>query len=246
MPKILVCQHVPYEPLGLLDPILRDAGFRIRYANFGRHPHLEPSLAGYDGLVVLGGPMNVDETDRFPHLAREMELLREAVRREIPTLGICLGAQLLAKALGGDVGPSPEREIGWYPLRMTQAAHGDALLGHFGAHETVFQWHAYAFTPPPGAVHLAGGGAGCRHQAFRVSERAYGFQFHLEADTALIERWLSVPAHKRELEQYGLPAPTAAQTAQHIDRSIALGGMAFTKFVELFAPRRRLVPLRLR
>ena len=99
--------------------------------------------------------MNVDETDRYPHLDIEVKLLREALRRDFPILGICLGAQLLARALGAQVRPGPEKEIGWYDLQVTQAAKDDPLLGHFGATETVFQWHGDTFDIPEGAQLLA-------------------------------------------------------------------------------------------
>jgi len=116
MRKLLVFQHSAREPLGLLDPLLRRRGFRIRYVNFSRHPGLQPDVSRYNGLIVLGGPMNVDQADRFPHLAAEIAVIQEALKRDIPILGICLGAQLLAAALGANVRPHTVREIGWYRL----------------------------------------------------------------------------------------------------------------------------------
>ena len=102
-PKILVFQHVPYEPLGTLDPLLKAAGFRIRYVNFGRNPEHKPVLERYAALIVLGGPMNADQIDSFPNLLAEVDIIREALDRDMSVLGICLGAQLLAKAVGGKV-----------------------------------------------------------------------------------------------------------------------------------------------
>ena len=109
-PKILVFQHVPYEPLGTLDPLLKEAGFRIRYVNFGRDAGQRPSLERYAALIVLGGPMNSHQIDTYPNLLTEIEVIREAVERDMSVLGICLGAQLLAKALGGTVSRNPVRE----------------------------------------------------------------------------------------------------------------------------------------
>ena len=97
MKKLLVCQHVPFEILGTLNPMLKSAGLRIQYVNFGRHPDARPDLGGYDGLVILGGPMNVGQVEAYPHLATELEMVRQALEMDIPTLGICLGAQLIAK-----------------------------------------------------------------------------------------------------------------------------------------------------
>src|SRR4029453_9742711 len=100
MKKLLVLQHVAHELLGTLNPLLKSAGFRLRYVNFARHLEAQPSLDGYHGLVVLGGPMSGDDTDRLPHLMTEMKLIEAAMRRDLPVLGICLGAQLIAKTLG--------------------------------------------------------------------------------------------------------------------------------------------------
>ena len=124
MKKLLVFQHVPHEILGTLNPLLKSAGFRIRYVNFGRHPDAQPTLDGYHGLVVLGGPMSVNDSDRLPHLTTEMKLIEEAMKRNLPVLGICLGAQLIAKTLGARVYSNKEKEIGWYDVTTTSDASG--------------------------------------------------------------------------------------------------------------------------
>ena len=131
MKKLLVFQHVPHEILGTLNPLLKRAGFRIRYVNFARHPDAEPSLNGYDGLVVLGGPMSVNDTGRLAHLTIEMKLIEEAMKKNLPVLGICLGAQLIAKTLGADVYANKEKEIGWYDVSPTDHAENDPLLMMF-------------------------------------------------------------------------------------------------------------------
>ena len=154
MRKLLVFQHSAREPLGLLDPLLRRHGFRIRYVNFSREPEAKPDVSRYNGLIVLGGPMNVDQADRFPHLTGEIAAIQEALKRDIPILGICLGAQLLAAALGANVRPHTVREIGWYRLHPPPPRNRPAAP-HFDGSQDVFQWHAYTFDLPPGAVHLA-------------------------------------------------------------------------------------------
>jgi GMP synthase (glutamine-hydrolysing) len=241
MRKILVFQHVPYEPLGLLDPALRRAGFRIRYVNFGRTPETEADVARYHGLVVLGGPMNVDETLRHPHLLAEIAAIRNALALERPVLGICLGAQLLAAALGAPVHPSPVREIGWYPLERTHAAAHDPLLGHVADGQSVFQWHAYTFDLPHGAVHLASTES-CRHQAFRYGSRAYGLQFHLEVEERLLRRWLATPGTRRELLASGGDARVReieADTVRHLAAARATAERVFAAFIDLFSWRRQ-------
>lgn len=241
MKKLLVCQHVAYEILGTLDPMLRNAGFRIRYVNFSREPDARPRVDRYHGLVVLGGPMCLDEIGSYPHLETEVALIREAVRAEIPVLGICLGAQLLARALGAGVRRNPEKEIGWYDVSVTDEGRRDPLFERFGESEKIFQWHGDTFEIPDGAVRLAGS-ASCANQAFRYGESAYGFQFHLEVDEPLIERWLNVPIHVAELEALGGkidPEVIRRETPGNIERLFELSRFAFGAFIELLGHRRR-------
>jgi len=240
MRKLLVFQHSAREPLGALDPLLRRAGFRIRYINFSRQPDLKPDVSRYNALVVLGGPMNVDQQQLHPHLSTEIAVIREALARGIPILGICLGAQLLAAALGANVQPNNVREIGWYRLHATGAAGGDPLCRHIADHH-VFQWHAYTFDLPPGAVHLASTPT-CPNQAFRYGDRAYGLQFHLEADLQLIQRWLHVPEYRAEAEAAGPEhhlEHILRDTHQHSPQALTLSERVFGEFIGLTGWRRR-------
>jgi GMP synthase (glutamine-hydrolysing) len=247
-PKILVFQHVPYEPLGTLDPLLKEAGFRIRYVNFGRDPNQRPSLDKYEALIVLGGPMNAHQIDTWPNLLTEVDVIREAVDSGMSVLGICLGAQLLAKALGGRVSRNPRREIGWHDVQLTAAGRADAVISTFAATQRVFQWHEDGISLPDGADHLATSPASTV-QAFRFGEHAYGFQFHLEVDASLVERWLTVADNQPMLaEEAGRVDPEAIrrQTARRIDELQALSRRTFSRWIERFdiAPRRRALPSR--
>ena len=247
-PKILVFQHVPYEPLGTLDPLLKEAGFRIRYVNFGRDPAQRPSLDKYAALIVLGGPMNSHQIDTYPNLITEVDVIREAVAGGMSVLGICLGAQLLAKALGGEVARNPEREIGWYDIELTEFGESDPVLATFAAKQRVFQWHEDGIGLPDGAVHLASSPASAV-QAFRFGEHAYGFQFHLEVDESLIERWLTVPDHQSVLEEEEGkidPRLIREQTAASISSLQELSRQTFSRWIDRFEfrPRRRALPSR--
>jgi len=245
MKRILVFQHVPYEPLGTLNPQLKAAGFRIRYVNFSRQPEARPDMSTYNGLVVLGGPMSVNQTDRYAHLDTEVELIKEALELRIPILGICLGAQLLARALGARVNRSPRPEIGWHDISLDPKAADDPLLGKFGQREKIFQWHSDTFELPREAVHLASSDV-CAHQAFRYGDNAYGLQFHLEVDSDLIGRWLKVPAHQREIEAMGGqvdPEQILSETREQIASNHELAEATFAEFIKLFSHhgRRRLL-----
>ena len=247
-PKVLVFQHVPFEPLGTLDPLLKDAGFRIRYVNFGREPEQRPQLDRYEALIVLGGPMNTDQINTYPNLLTEVEIIREAVEEGMSVLGICLGAQLLAKALGGSVSRNEVREIGWCDVEMTEAGLQDPVLSTFAPTQEVFQWHEDGITLPSGCELLASSPAS-PVQAFRYGEHAYGFQFHLEANRPLIERWLSVSVHAETLqEEVGHIDPDAirAQTDSSIGSLQALSKATFSRWIERFevGPRRHHLPSR--
>ncbi len=248
MKRLLVFQHVPYEVLGNLDPMLRDAGFRIRYVNFGREPDAQPDVSKYDAMVVLGGPMNVGQTEAYPHLKTEIRCIQDAIEQEMPILGICLGAQLIAAALGARVYASRIKEIGWYDVTPTQEGLRDPVLKHLAGHEAIFQWHGDTFDIPRGAVHLASSKQ-CPNQAFRFGERVYGFQFHLEVDRPMIERWFTIPNMLEECsnaEQVDKPDDILKQTRQNIAASEALGEKTFRAFIDLVRtkPKRKALPSR--
>lgn len=247
-PKILVFQHVPYEPLGTLDPLLKEAGFRIRYVNFGRDAAQRPALDRYAALIVLGGPMNADQIDSYPNLINEVDILREAIERDMSVLGICLGAQLLAKALGGQVSRNETREIGWYDVDLTDAGREDPVLAGFADRQRVFQWHEDGIRLPDGTTQLATSPLSAV-QAFRHGEHAYGLQFHLEVNRDLIERWLTVPAHRDVLdEERGRvdPAAIRGETVDRIDAIESLSRETFSRWIDRFeiGPRKRFLPSR--
>ncbi|MFQ6005830.1 MAG: type 1 glutamine amidotransferase [Woeseia sp.] len=247
-PKVLVFQHVPFEPLGTLDPLLKNAGFRIRYVNFARGPQQVPTLDGYSALIVLGGPMNVDQVNEYPNLATEVSLIQDALDRGVSILGICLGAQLLARALGSPVKPDHAREIGWHDVHLTADGQEDPVLAGFGSSQQVFQWHEDAIVLPSGTVQLACSDA-CDVQAFRYAECAYGFQFHLEVDQSLIERWLHRAGYQPMLEELSGtidPDQIMAQTEGSIGPLMDLSDRTFSRWIDKFdtGSRRLALPSR--
>ena len=185
--RLLVVQHEPSSPPGLLVDAAAATGVELDVvAAPDRQVPVE--LGDADGLVVLGGEMDADELDAYPHLAPTMALLRAAAARHAPTLGICLGAELAANALGGRVYPGAAgEEVGWTKVELTAAGRADLVLGALVEPAELFEWHHDTLEPPPGAVQLARG-ALYEQQAFRLGS-VVGVQFHPEVDAPLLAGW---------------------------------------------------------
>lgn len=177
-------QHVPFEGLGSIGPWLRERGAQVSATRLYAGEAL-PDMETLDLVVAMGGPMSVNDDARYSWLAAECRFIREAIERGASVLGVCLGAQLIARALGARVYANAEREVGWWPvsgLSVESAAPGWARAG---ATNAVFHWHGETFDLPDGAVPLASS-AGCANQAFQVGRRVIGIQFHLETTPDLV------------------------------------------------------------
>ena len=190
----------------------------------------------------------MDEVDKYPYLDTEVRLIHKALEAGLPMLGICLGSQLIAKALGAKVRKNPEKEIGWYFVSPTGKGRDDPLVSHFSRKEKIFQWHGDTFDLPDGAVLLASSKL-CKNQAFRYGNNVYGFQFHLEVDEPMIERWLRIPANKKEIEELGGkidPDQIRKETHGSIKRLTALSDKTFSGFINLFGftKKRKSLPSR--
>lgn len=202
--RVWILQHVSFEGPGAIAPWLEQRGAVIERCELFRGDPL-PQPGSDEALVAMGGPMGVHDRQQHPWLAGELELLQRALQQDLPVLGICLGAQLMAQALGARVEPGPEREIGWWPLQVHPGADLPLADG-----SSVFHWHGDRFSLPPGCRPLASTAA-CPQQAFRRG-RALGLQFHLETTPhgldALIQhgseelaeggRWVQNPSGMRQ------------------------------------------------
>jgi GMP synthase (glutamine-hydrolysing) len=233
MSRLLVFQHVAAEPLGSLDPLIRRRGHRIRFVNFERDPDARPSIDRYRGLVVLGGPMNVDDQARHPHLRTELRVIEDALKQDKPVLGICLGAQLLAHAHGGEVRKLARRHLDWLPLVPLPAAEGDPVLGSLPPGAAGVHWNEDGFALPAEAVELLRSPAGTG-EGFRIGERSWGVQFHPELDGPAIDDWY-VDWHTA-LESAGVAEEDArAADREHLPGQRALSEAIFGGFARVVA-----------
>jgi GMP synthase (glutamine-hydrolysing) len=172
----------------LFGPIAAEAGHRLEEWSFGWPSPPRQPLEAYDAVLVFGGSMHVDQDDEHPWLRVELEWLRELLERPVPTLGICLGSQLLAQAAGAWVGPVATPEIGWHEVELTDAAAEDPVLSVLPSRFDAFQWHHYGHDLPEGGVALAHSPASL--QGFRLGDSCWGVQFHPEVTEPQLERWI--------------------------------------------------------
>ncbi len=211
----LAVRHVAFEDLGILVPLLEERGYEPRYLEAGVDPLDADSLASADLAVILGGPISVYETDHYPFLRAEQRAIAARLAVGGPTLGICLGAQLMARALGAEVAATGSAEIGYAPITLTDQGRASALQG-IGL-VPVLHWHGDQFSIPEGAARLAQT-PGFPNQAFSLGPRILGLQFHLEADHTQIERWLIGHAH--ELSARGVAPQAIRRDAARYGRSL--------------------------
>lgn len=169
-------QHVPFEGLGSIEPWLKNTGYKITSTQFYESKEL-PKPEDIDLLVVMGGPMSVNDEQDYPWLVDEKRFIKSAIEAEKSTLGICLGAQLIADSMGGEVFPNSVKEIGWFPIQSVKSVSNAVF--QFPENIEVFHWHGETFSLPSGAVRLAESRA-CENQAFQLGHRVIGLQFHLE------------------------------------------------------------------
>ncbi len=230
---IFAIRHARHEGLGSLEKIFEEEKIAYRYLDVFDVSNPSVDFSKLSALVVLGGSMGVYEADRYPFLSKEIEILKETVRRKIPTLGICLGSQLLAAAAGAKVYKGPQKEIGWFPVEMRPSAKQDLLLKHLPSSPMTFHWHGDTFELPCGAEYLASSER-YPHQAFRVGEKAWGLQFHLEITEAMIKEWVQLSEEESKNANPDWNAcEILTQTPCFLPEMEVLAGKVFREFVSL-------------
>jgi GMP synthase-like glutamine amidotransferase len=202
MVRVIAFRHVPFEGAGRIETVLAARGIALEYADLYLPGAPVPDLATAAGVVILGGPMSVN--DDLPWLRLEERLIGEALGRRQPVLGVCLGSQLIAKILGAQVYKNHRKEIGWFEIRLSGDGEQDRLFSGLSPVETVFHWHGETYDLPPGAVLLASSEA-CWHQAYRMGDSVYGLQFHLEVTPDMIADWCTHEENCGDVRELSAP-----------------------------------------
>jgi GMP synthase-like glutamine amidotransferase len=234
-PRLLVIQHAGCEPPGVYEHELRERAISFDRVLLDEADPL-PDWRTYSGIVVMGGAMGVYEHEAHPWLTAELRLIEEAVRGGLPYWGVCLGAQLLAAALGAKVAPGPGPELGVLSVQLTEAAARDPVFAAAPAAFAALQWHGDTYELPAGATQLARSPM-YEQQAF-VHGHAYALQFHLEVDLALARRWMEIPDYVAELEQLagaGAAERMLEQVREAETRSAPLARALFSHWLALVA-----------
>lgn len=231
MRQAIAIRHLAFEDLGTLEPLLAARGYMVGYREAGID-----DLAGLDPdlLIVLGGPIGAYEEATYPFLTPELKLIERRLAAGRPTLGICLGAQLMARASGARVYPSPAKEIGWSPLTLTASGRASPLAALASEHTPVLHWHGDTFDLPSGATLLASTDL-TPHQAFSIGANALALQFHAEVDASRIERWLI--GHTVEIGAAKLSVPTLREDSRRFGPALARQGpLVFGAWLDGLAP----------
>jgi len=220
--RLLAIENARGEHLGYFEELAERMGISVSYRRLWKGDSLEGALS-HDFIVILGGPMSVNDTAEYPYLREEVELIRKALSSGKKLLGICLGAQLMAKALNSKVFPGDVKEIGWYPVELTEEAREDEIFSRFPQSFEVFQWHGETFDLPPGTVHIAQSQF-YPNQAFRIG-KSYALQFHFEVTAEMVKDW------SREVPE--LRGEILSNLEEKIERLNKLAELFFEKWIEI-------------
>jgi GMP synthase (glutamine-hydrolysing) len=235
MKTAIAIRHVHFEDLGVLGPVLWRAGYQVAYRDAGIDPLDPHDLAATDLLVVLGGPLGAYDDAAYPFLIEEMAAVYDRLERDRPTLGICLGAQIMARALGKRVYPSAAKEIGWAPVILSEAGRHSVLAPLEDV--PVLHWHGDTFDLPDEVQRLAGTAA-VPNQAFAIEDFGLALQFHLEVDPLQLERWYI--GHAAEIAATAaIDVPTLrSQAAQYATALSRVAEQIFTDWLDGLPPAR--------
>ncbi|RLL50022.1 type 1 glutamine amidotransferase [Mariprofundus sp. EBB-1] len=200
--NFLIIEHLIIEPAAIIADVIRQHGHHCTTIALEQAAPLPSNASDYDGIIVMGGPQSANDHDTL--MQDELSWVKTTLNANIPMLGICLGAQIMAKAVGADITPSPVRELGWFPIYPCQESANDALFNTMTDGFMVFQWHGETFSFTESMTQVA------THpqvpaQAFRLNRAQYGLQFHVEVDESIIEQWIAYgESERRHLGETGI------------------------------------------
>lgn len=238
MKPIIVIRHQPHIAVGIVASFLEEAGAVWEYLDLfqGLPDHFDVTQTA--GLVILGGAMSVNDIDEYPFIRWDLMQIERALKHGVPIFGICLGGQLLARALGAPVTINPVRELGWYEMMLRSEATDDPLFAGCAPRQVVCEFHGDTFALPSGAVHLAETSA-CINQAFRYGDRAWGLQFHIEMSGPMFSDWLARPSNVELIDSlnYVDMATIRAATPDGLQVMHRLGQTVVGRFARLCLER---------
>jgi len=220
MRSAIAIRHVSFEGLGIFEAVLREAGYTVSYCDIGEHELCSLEAVETDLMVLLGAPIGANDDRNYPFLKDELKIVEQRLAKDLPTMGICLGAQLIARAAGARVYPSGNVEIGFEPITLTDAGV-HSPLACFADDPVAFHWHGDTFDLPAQAQRLAYSKL-CENQAFSIGQNIIGFQFHPELDVQTIEKWLV--GHAAELANNTIDIPRLRSRAEDLSESLAIKG----------------------
>lgn len=227
--RIHYLQHVPFEKLGSISTWMTDQNYSVSSTRLYTDDPL-PTVNNFDWLIILGGPMNIYEEDQYPWLIAEKQLIKQAIKEDKLVLGICLGAQLIADALGSSVYLGEHKEIGWFPIKTTEAVQQSKAFEFLPSELTVFHWHGDTFELPEKAIRLAYSES-CANQAFLYGDKVLGLQFHLEVDHQGIRQMIENCASELVAGKY----VQSSEEMLSIDRNFATINEVMYHFLEMLS-----------
>ena len=217
--RVLSVTHGPSVPGGVFEEVVEAAGHDLERWSVPDGETPDPAQS-FDAVMVFGGSAHPDQDDRFAWLGHEEEFLKDVLAERVPVFGVCLGAQMLARAAGARVGPASEPEVGWLDVELTPDGESDPILGVLPRLATVFQWHHYTFAVPEGGSELARSEV-CS-QAFRLAQPAWGIQFHAEVTHSMVTAWAAEDPDDLPMTAEELVATTKTEIARSNDQGRAL------------------------
>ena len=234
MKRVLVFRHVSHEGLGTIESFLKRHNIEIESCDLFQNTPMPKNSEAYDFVISMGGPMNVDETVRFPFLKTEQTFLSKVIHSGKPVLGVCLGAQMIARALDAKVYHGKQKEIGWFPIQLTQAGKKDSIFRNIKEPSPiVFQWHGDTFDLPEEATLLASSSL-FLHQAFKFGKSVYAFQFHIEVTREMICDWIQ--KGEEELKSLGRLVSKEKMVDEIDNYESSLEELSAEVYEELFSP----------